>query len=251
MNLTATYKYQMSECKNTLLIYYLVLVLLQLASITLILSRTHIDYGSINSTEPISIIFVFILGLCTFKEPFLMSIQNGVSRKTFFFSKIASTATTALVISAIDTIVLRTLWGGVFGLMDKLSYRPEMELAFRQDWYTFQLSAVLKAFLFQACLVLLAILVGYCISLMFYRLKKTGKIIAGAGVPILCLIVIPSLDEIYADGFLRNKILDFGNYITGSAVHMTVFSLISSILLLGISYLMLRRAVIKQSSRAE
>lgn len=61
--------------------------------------------GTTNGLEVSAFIFLFVIGLNTFKENFGMFLQNGVSRKTIFAGKLLSTC----AVCAIMAVVLEVL----------------------------------------------------------------------------------------------------------------------------------------------
>ena len=84
--------YQISEMKKPLLIYYAIIFFLLLASFLTTEVFLHISANgtTINGIEISSMIFIFVCGLNSFKEPFRMFLQNGLSRKTLFLSYLCS-----------------------------------------------------------------------------------------------------------------------------------------------------------------
>ena len=70
-------KYQLSDCKFSIFIYYVIIFLLfGIGAIQMVVNYE----GEGTMISPVgfcSTIFCFVLGICIFKEYFWMSIQNG------------------------------------------------------------------------------------------------------------------------------------------------------------------------------
>ena len=99
MNIKISVKYQFQDITRALIIFCGILLILIL---TLFIPGLQ---GTTNGLEISAFIFLFVIGLNTFKENFGMFLQNGVSRKTIFAGKLLSTC----VVSAIMAVVLEVL----------------------------------------------------------------------------------------------------------------------------------------------
>ena len=103
MKLYAITKYQFMESKKSLLIFYGILfsiLLLTTSSFTLFGSGT----AEVRGTEMASAIFIFVVGLNSFRANFLFSQANGVSRKTQFKGFLLAILLIAGLMAVIDTI---------------------------------------------------------------------------------------------------------------------------------------------------
>jgi hypothetical protein len=141
-------------------------------------------------------IFLFISGLCAFKEPFLMMTQNGVSRKSFFLSRILVTLTLAAFMAVIEKILLLAEKGlmpasGVFAFQ---SIYESAYTGLLPQANALLLHTVLFALDFLTNVACLS--GGLFITILFYRLNKAGKIAVGAGVPVLFFAVLPGVDTL-------------------------------------------------------
>ena len=118
MNLKATYKYQLREYKNSVIIYYLVVVLVYIffGVSTSIMEETN--FQSTGGIELSTVIFLFVIGLNSFKETFLMLLQNGISRRTMFLGRMMTAVTLSFGMMAIDRIFLSIIKSG-----DKEAFR--------------------------------------------------------------------------------------------------------------------------------
>ena len=250
MNTLASYRYQMADHKWSILIYYLVIVCLSLIlGITMAIT---IDQGAITSAgvsssgiEMPTVIFLFVVGLCTFKETFLMSLQNGISRKTIFVGKLMTIASVAIIMSIIDKIIYLILVLIFKAIGSNVAILTSYESMFTmKSTGAFQIQ--LESLLFEFVLALAAMAFGYFISIMFYRLNKIGKILVGAGVPVLLFIGIPSIDLTLFNGAITESIARFTTFACGTPLHMIVSSLLAFVIFSAGAFALMRRAVVKR-----
>lgn len=250
MNTLASYRYQMADHKWSILIYYLVIVGLSLIIGTTI--AISINYGAIENESASStglemptLIFLFVVGLCTFKETFLMSLQNGVSRKTLFTSKIMTIVSVALIMSVVDKLLYL-----IYSLIFKSTGSSIITMTAYESMYargsvgTLQIQ--LESLLFEFVLALAAMACGYFISIMFYRLNKLGKVLVGAGVPALLFFGIPILDFTLFSGAITQTMSRLMAFACGTPMHMIVSSLLAFVIFSAAAFVLMRRAVVKR-----
>ncbi len=206
MYLRNAVKYRIMDFRSAIAVYYLVITaLVVLLSITMgKMADGSSVYVSVSGTETAAIIFLFVLGLNSFREPFRMMMQNGISRKTMFNGFII----TALILSAgmsvineIFLLIVRFLTG-----FYNVSYTSLFEQIYFSDsgsWgnYNTMQSAVVEI-LFLTFLSAAAMMFGYFITSLYYRLNKSGKIAVSIGVPAMLIIVIPVFDALVTGGLI-------------------------------------------------
>ena len=84
MRIKTAVRYQINDYIKPVLIYYF-----SIFCLTLLFGMIPLIFGgngrfSLTGIEFITSIFMFVLGLYSFKEVFLMMLQNGISRKQCF-----------------------------------------------------------------------------------------------------------------------------------------------------------------------
>lgn len=249
-NLTAAFKYQIKDNVKSIIVYYCILfAVLILFYIGAIISSSFGETTT-GGLDVSTTIFIFIAGLCSFKEPFKMLMQNGVSRKTMMKSKIITALALALFMAFCTTLLC------YFGKLLTSTIENYNFYSTYEQAYTLkaagqtQLAIQLSSFVFNFLQYLALYIVGLFISLMFYRLGKAGKITVGAGVPVFCFIVLPIIDAMYFKMQVSKNILRFLNYafgLTSGKPGAAFISLVVIALLgLGLSWLLMRKADIKQ-----
>ena len=245
MKLNAAFRYQLFDHKTSVMVYYIVIIALSIligAGLFFFTSADGINMPEPSAhVEPMSfvgatVVFLFISGLCGFKENFMFALQSGVSRKTLFLSRLIAFAALAAFMMIADYIL-----GSVLGLVLAAVSGMSMSVVFN--------SSIASLFL-AMCYSFVMLTLGYCISILFFRLNKTGKILVGAGVPVFCFILLPMFDGYVTGGVIMRAIANFCGALMRAIFAHTVWSYL--ILLAGaavlalLSWLMMRRAAIKK-----
>lgn len=256
MNTMASYKYQLVDHKKSVIIYYFVLLSLMLLIITsfavaVVQEDGTISGSAINGMDMATGIFLFVTGLCSFKEPFGMLIQNGISRKRIYLGRLYATITLAFGMAIIDTVILL-----IFKSMANISkYTLYCSSLYEQLYriHTNELSSVrlhVEGFIFDFLFYITCISLGYLITNVFYRVNATGKVLLGAGVPVLLFVIYPIIDGTILNGRISMAIVkgfDFAFGLTKQQPgHMFITSILAFIAFSGLGWLFVRRANIKE-----
>lgn len=238
--------YQISEMKKPLLIYYAIIFFLLLASFLTTEVFLHISANgtTINGIEISSMIFIFVCGLNSFKEPFRMFLQNGLSRKTLFLSYLCSLLSVTGVMAIVDTSI------GAIG-HSLGSYQSAFHEFYWQHFSAAGPGQVFVGFALSLLLYTTSALTGYFIASLYYRMNKGLKLLVSIGVPVLLIIVLPIVDMGYANGVISRGLGEILLLASGvKAGYNPLYPLGSCIILssvlAGLTYLLQRRAVIKE-----
>jgi hypothetical protein len=252
MNIKASYNYQMADQKKSISIYYFIIVCILIA--LFVLTSVTINSGSVvnanfNGLDLATVIFLFVCGLCGFKECFLMLAQNGVSRKTLFVSRLLTTVSIAFVMAVIDKILF-IVFKELFLWQSETPYTSLYELIYPAKAAEMNvLNLHTASFIFDFCLYLCIMAAGYLITILFYRLNNAGKVAVGAGVPVGFFIVLPIIDRIAANGKIGTaifKFIDFSfGFSEGIPVHAYITCIISFAVLSILSWMLIRKAAVK------
>lgn len=138
-------KYQLVSFRRSVLIYYAVLLT------TFLLAGGS---GNTAATE----IFIFVLGLNSFKQSFLFAQANNISRRTFYLGSALALLSLAASVTGID-FILDSLGPTGFGLYPQI-YPPSAP------------TRLLWSFVFFAFLAML----GWMINMIYYRSSPPVKI---------------------------------------------------------------------------
>lgn len=248
MNILASYRYQMADHKKSILIFYLVIVaLICVASVSSVI-KFHGEFNgssiTVSGGEFATLVFLFVVGLCTFKETFLFSIQNGSSRKTIFVAKLLTMVSVAAIMSLVDTIlylIQNALQG--FTFVNTHAYRG-YELFFMDSQGENPVLLQIKSFFLEFLIALTVMAAGYLITVLFYRLNKAGKIAVSVGVPMLFMFGFPLLDYVTAGAFTKFFAKVF-SYAFGTPLHMFISCFILFAVANGLAFLLARKAVVR------
>lgn len=258
MKLKSTVKYQMFDMEKPVLIFYFVLLCILVFGFTVSGAKFAVSGNMVSFTsgsgfsgmELATVIFVFVSGLNSFKEFFRMFMQNSISRKTIFVSRLITILAVCTGMAVIDKGVL--LIGkliashstGIFytGLF-------EMIYAVRAN----RISTVhmhIDGFFFNLFLYLAAMAIGYFITIAFYRMNKVTKITVAIGVPMVLLNGLPLLDAALLHGAIFKALMNavtfaFGFQNNGNPYLGMVSLLLITVVFISLSWLMMRRAVVK------
>lgn len=242
-------KYQVSDHKTSLFIFYAVILALALLMLVVNTSPAQGNYGyneggaqlsvGINSgggysnLTSASIIFIFIVGLNSFKTAYFFMQANNVSRKVFYVGNFVS----FLLLAGIMTIVDTTLNQVFQGL---IAHKTSLEQIYNLHSFWVDIP-------FTFTFLTLAICLGWLITLLYYRSDKIMKIILSVS-PFLLIILSTYINRITNGAITRELGKFFDNVLGISAVSPinAVFSFaISAALIYGLSFLLVRKAPIK------
>lgn len=241
MNIKSSYKYQMYDSIKAFIVFYatvlIVTILIGSLAVPMIQNNGNV-VTHLNGMEITTIIFIFIVGLCSFKENFKMLTQNSVSRKSIFLGHKLTAISLAFGAAVIDKIlsVIITL---ISKNIKQIDYSSLFALLYGQDNY-------LNSFLFSFLAYLAVISIGYTITILFYRMNKVGKILVGAGVPVLFFQVLPIVDGVFLNNTVLSSIFKFADFAlgisTGKYSHSYITFIIVAIVCSALSWLLARKA---------
>ncbi len=238
MRLKTASKYIFSEMKNTVLIFYLIIVTL----IIFFACVTSENDSSFNGIEMTSAIFLFIVGLNSFRKNYLFLMSNGVPRKTqfksFFLAVIPVTAGMTVINMAFTAVFNKIInYNTLYGMI----YQDKTQSS----------GNIVISFLWNVTLYMCAITLGYFITLAYYRMNKIQKICVSIGVPVFFAMVLPYILQNFCSAatvkWLYNGLRAmFGVNTNYGPISAAGIFLVTTILLSGLSYLLIRKAPVKE-----
>jgi hypothetical protein len=211
MNIKPVLKYQLQEAKKPLIIFYFSVFAVILLFFILNTSRTGSD-ASFSGMDFASIIFIFIMGLNSFKTAFYLLSANGISRKTLFTGFILSAVPICGFMAIIDTLL-----GYVFSLF--INYRSLFyqiyNLRYGKEYNLFQFLG--ESFIWSFFTYAMFIIIGFLITVLYYRMNKITKIFVSVGVPIFFTSILPAVDTAIFKGFIITKMISLFQFIFGDS----------------------------------
>lgn len=246
MRLKSVVKYNINDIKYGVMIYYVVIAAI-MALLTVMLAEgsaniSNDNIGFVSGAEA-SAIFLFVCGLNSFKQNYLYLSTNGITRKAQFFGFLISSVIIAAVMAAIDTATTNIL--NIF-----LDYRPMFYQIYKA--YTAESSQLINTvmdFIWSIVVYLFALVIGYFITTLYYRMSKMLKIVVSVGVPALFMIGSPILTIYLAEmGYMDKfyKVIAFLGYGNGNPAIAVIITLIETAVVAGLAYLLVRRIPVKE-----
>lgn len=240
-------RYYLHSSIHSVVIFYLAVASMILLGV--VLNRVFDQmYVSMDGLWMATMIFLFVVGLNCFKTEFGLFLQVGASRRT----QIVSFALLALIF-AFGMSLVDTFYSWALDLNGFHSITLYRSLYLRGEGSNLSLAG----FLFGGLVNLFFLCLGFLVTVLYYRMNKGFKIAVSVGVPGFLFVGLPILDAAFPRLLLVNRLIQ--GYIELMGLHgafgMGVSApwrgfltlLIGSALLLGLSWLLMRRATLKSA----
>ena len=242
-------KYNLSVMKKSMMIFYLIFI--SVCILIIVLSRVNEGNVSSSGLEISSAIFIFVAGLNIFKENFYFTKSNNISRKSYFLGTILSMIPIAGIMSIIDIVINRiynlfiespTIYDMGFTNFNQINFMYTANWIQQND-----IKALFETFLFQTSLYLMLFVLGFLITMIYYKCNKFMKKIISI-IPVMLIILFNRC--MYNNPIIAFKVSEFVQYILGINpinvyAPITTF-IVSFIILAGIAYSLIRKMVIKE-----
>lgn len=230
--------YQLNAMKREVGSFYLVIILL-LVFMTVFNRVFHV--GGFGGMESATLICVFVIGCCSFKEDFYFLIQGGVGRKTILKSQCISYAILCAGMAMMDTL-LASFATLINRALDLTAYRPMLAQLYQWEDGIFAHIPMNFVILLAANLMLYSF--GYLLAAISYRGGKAVTIGLSVGLPVGLFVLLPALLEFNVG--LAEKLAVFFVRI-GSSFGLTIGILLAgAVLFFGIGGLLQLGAQVKE-----
>lgn len=243
MKLKKAIKYNLAVTGKSLIIFYSVVAAVYIFLAILFTLLDGIQGSS--SMEIAALIFLFSVGVTFFSECFKMYLQNGVSRKTMFIGVGVSLLICAAIMGLLDTVIgLFMSRAGILTPLTRLLYTERIA-------GLSVLQSTVEVFLLNVMLYFLFAVLGYCIGIIFSKLSRLMRIVLPVGLMVLFTVLI-LVDLNLTNGNLLSAIGNFFVFISGfknggNMNYLTVSCLCFSVVIFGVSWLMVRRATVNET----
>lgn len=254
MKLKSNYKYLVCQSGKSYLIFFG--VLLAILHIGLFITVSLDSTGGISGMEMATVAYMVVSGMVIYRESFLVSLQNGISRKTFFIASILTFITISIIASAGDVVI--NLLGNTYEKNCDMIYDSMYEQFFMSGFNdenvinTPALSDYPKMFICDVIFYITASTIGLTISVILYRLSKALKIIIPIGFLFLCQFlsfIIPYIDMKFFNSELMNRLFSGLEWIGESIYHLMAILSCSALLLIVVSFLFIRRVPLNDNKK--
>ena len=253
MKIKSIVKYNIGSLKKSILIYYCVFI--AICALSTIFAYKFNGTISSSGIELSSAIFIFVVGLNVFKENFYFIKANNLSRKSYFYGTVLSMVPISIGMSFIDLILNR-----IYNIFVNCPTNYDMIYTDYVNIWNYannglvqsnSLETLFNTFLFQVSVYLMVFLLGFVITMLYYKCNKLMKTVISI-IPILLIIVFNVIFNMMVSNFpyLLGKISEALFYILGILprnVYMTISTFsITSVVLAAVAYLLIRKMTIKQ-----
>lgn len=243
MKLKKAIKYNLAVTSKSLIIFYSVIaaVYIFLAILFTLLDGVQ---GS-SSMEIAALIFLFSLGVTFFSEYFKMYLQNGISRKTMFIGVGVSLLICAAIMGLLDTLTgLFLSRAGILTPLTRMLYAERIA-------GMSVVQSTIEVFFLNVMLYFFLAVLGYCIGIIFSKLSRLMRIVLPVGFMLLFTVVV-LVDLNLTNGSILSAIGNFFMFISGfqnggNINYLTVSCLCFSVIVFGVSWLMIRRVTVNES----
>ena len=241
-------KYNIKSSLKPIMIYYCIVISV-LIIMTILTKITGGDNQS-NGLEFISIVFLFIIGLNSFKENFYFTQANNISRLDFFKASAISIIPISICMSILDVIINRvynlfqicpTMYDMAY---DSFNLVNNHELWIQSNSIKTLFGTV--AFLFAFYIVAFAI--GLLITIIYYKCNKIMKILVSLS-PIAIMSIFACIESYYpAFGWKVGVFIDNIFGISAKNSYMAVLTFICLFIIsMSLFYMLIRKAVVKRA----
>lgn len=258
MNINPTLKYQIGDQKKSFFIFWIImcglLVLTFIASMILIAVYGSFDSNNDSATQivtPFYGYYIFVASVCgiylffssigSFKENFLMMQQNSVSRKSMFVARLETIGIMSLIMTVCGLVFYYLTWAVLRIMFMIEGSQDTMALSFAEPN-----SNAILTLVETLCGFLLLMAIGYFITVLFYRLNKTGKILVPILVCVL-LAVFSTLSSIFASAPIILALERFWILCSSSMGAQIISQFCFAAAFMLVSWLLIRRAPVKRT----
>lgn len=246
MRLSPALKYELSGIKRPVIIFYIVIyALLVLLTIPQLIFKEYYIHTNIGGMDMASMIFLFVVGLNSFKSSFHMLAANGISRRTMFVGFVAATGIICAGMAVIDSI-------NAVILNQFIEYKPMVAQLFESRYVSNGILEYGEAFLWMFFSYVASMMLGFFITTAFYRMNRALKLLVSIGVPVFLLIILSIIDTQLFAGEIFRAIATFVAFCSGRLTESPYVAIASDAvfaIIFGLfGFLLMRRASIKISA---
>lgn len=244
MKIKQAMRYQLHALVRPTVIFLAISIFTYVVS-SIIFFVEGVKSATMNGAEMSVVIFLFIMGMNSFKPQFHLFLQNGLSRKTLLFGFLLS----ALALSA-AMMLLCSIYPRLF---PNLHYESLFDMSYKMEK---GFAAVVTGAAWQTLLYFAALCGGFLITTLYYRVNRLLKVVISAGVPLILLVAIPIAEGLIPTFHFYASVFKFISWALGGNGSflgklnpyrpLLSFTALSG-LCAGLSFLLLRRATIKEA----
>ena len=229
-------KYQVIKFRKVIMIYYASMFV-----ILMMLAYNLLGGGVMPGMEGITLSFIFVMIISSFKENLRMFLQNGLSRKSVFYSYIISITGVVMIMGFISTgmnIILNRYFNydSVQNSMAYVGNNPILK--------------VITGFIFITVIYMIMAMTALFMIIHYYRMSTKVRVTVYVGVPILFIgIVILSAE--YPENMVIQRITEFmvAALDSTSTTNTYWFNTVKLIILGTLSYHLIKKITVQKGDK--
>ena len=241
-------KYQISEAKKALMVYYLIIIAIAfMMSVFMIRLGSGTENVSFGGLDFASVIFIFVFGITSFSDNFKFMQANNITRKHFFQGFVIGIFPITAFMAALDILINRitNIFLGISNSLFAQIYLRQGNLA----WVNLNIINIINSFIWSFAVLSFFAMLGYFISLVYYRSNIITKIAVSVS-PLIIVSVLGYLNGI-TNGAVSNIVTDFfrliGGFKHGYNPYIAVLTMSVAFIIFGLfSFLLIRKASVKE-----
>ncbi len=185
MKKKGAFYFQLGSLKKPVIVFYLIVLA---ATIVVVALSWNTEEAGVSGLEMATMIFLLVIGCCSFRDDFLFLIQSGVGRSAVFQTHCLAYGLFCLLMSAVDTVLSRVLSAALSAkpgmhyesLVTDMLPQAEGVAGFLANW-----ALLLAVYLF-------LIGFGYLLGVLSYRGGRKMTVLLAVGVPVLFFGGLPA-----------------------------------------------------------
>ncbi len=230
------FKYQIRDSLTAVAVYYIIIALLLILgfSLKIAYNGTRVSF---NGFKLASAIFLFVVGINSFKAPYLFMQANGVTRRSYFRGGAMALAILAVGMTLIDE--------ALYGILTVIS-PPEGSMV----EMLYPRAGFFGTLLWTTAGNLFAVFGGWCVTMLYYRANKAQKLAISLS-PAVLFIALMFLDPVTGCWKAIDSAFMYLMGLSGTRnIYIGVlFMFAASALMAAFSFLLARRAQVKEQDR--
>ncbi len=232
------YKYIMKNNLKSIFIFYIIMtVIIHIGFFICKLSNG--SSGGMGGMEIATIILLFSLVLCSYREIINLSVQCGVSRKTVFISSLLAFITCGIITGTMD--LLLSLLGNFYeSHIGSFTY----EQTFMKVGVIPEFNDYIKVLLMCIGVNTSALIIAFLIGALNYRLSKTMKVIIPLSIFVFIFLIFPIVDYTVFDMEISEQMLKLLLWTFTLVSHTLIIAAVTIFIALSLTYLFIRRVKI-------
>ena len=246
LNIRPAFSFRFKEMIKSMGIFFFVMV--ALVALIFLTTRNSGGETTFSAFGMASSVFMFIIGICTTREQLRLCIQMGAGRLTSFVSELLCACAITLCLCGSGELLMAATQAVTAG-DPHVTITDIYQLFFvglEKETLTF--SQHMLSLLTNASFGICAYVGGAFISLVFFRLNKTMKIVVAVGVPLLFILGFPlGIDFLGVSDVFSASVTAVMNWMGESVGNWAISFLGTAVVFAVINWLIMRKSPITEA----